>query len=197
MASMLCIARINSNLDYNYAMNYWYILLIIFLAIFFLIELPLILAAFSMAPWVPSRKSDLERINRLAALKEGETFYDLGCGDGRVCTHIAKNNRSVKVVGLELAYPLFLWAKLNQFRSGAANMEIRMKNVFKYDLSDADVVYYFGIPPTLNNQLKKKFERELRKGARVITYDIPMVGWEIWEKDHPADAKIPIFVYRR
>lgn len=178
-------------------MNYWYLLIGAFLGFFFLIELPVILAAFSMAPWVPSRKSDLDRIHRLADLKNGEKFYDLGCGDGRVCLFVGERNPDADVVGLELAYPLFFWAKIKQRFSGLLNVRIVLRNVFKHDFSDADVVYFFGIPPTLNNQLKKKFEKELRKGARVIVYDIPMVGWDLWKKDQPAGVKVPIFVYKR
>src|SRR5436190_906790 len=66
----------------------------------------------SLAPWVPTRKRDLERILRLAALKSGETFYELGCGDARVARYVARQRPDVHVVGIEMSPILYAIARL-------------------------------------------------------------------------------------
>ena len=62
-------------------------------------------AGVSFAPWVPTKKSDFARIFQLANLKAGETFYDLGCGNGQLVIYAVKNFQA-KAIGLEIALPL-------------------------------------------------------------------------------------------
>jgi len=45
--------------------------LIIFLTLLLLFSIFFLIPTFSIAPWVPCQKKDLERINRLAALEPG------------------------------------------------------------------------------------------------------------------------------
>jgi tRNA G46 methylase TrmB len=70
----------------------------IFDIIFFFIALSFAYTGLSLAPWVPTKKTDLERINQIAQLKKGEKFLEIGCGDAKVCHFIAKNNPFVQVV---------------------------------------------------------------------------------------------------
>ena len=135
-----------------------------------LILLPCVIAGLSMAPWMPTRKKDLARINHLAALKKGEIFYELGSGDGRVSYFIAKNNPHCQVIGIEIAWPLFIYSKLKLFFAPQKNLCFKMGNIFKEDLSKADVIYVFAMKNTLNKKLKQKFNKELKKEARIISY---------------------------
>lgn len=176
-------------------MDYLSFLLVAFAVFFVFIELPILLAAFSMAPWLPTRKSDLERVNDLVALKDGEVFYDLGCGDGRVCHYVAGKNPNARVVGFELAYPLYFWTKLKSLLWPRSNLKVKLRNVFKQDLSGADAVYLFGLRKTLNNRLKDKFKNELKKGARILVYDDEIEGWDLKLKSQPVMSDVPIYVY--
>lgn len=178
-------------------MDYFVVLIVLFAAFFIFIELPILLAAFSMAPWVPTRKTDLERVNDLLDLKPGEIFYDLGCGDGRICHYVAARNPDVKVYGFELAYPLYAWARLKQVFRPKKNLTIKLKNVFNLDLSKADCVYLFGLRKTLNDRLKDKFEKELKKGARIYVYDDEIEGWDLKEINRPVMIDVPIYVYEK
>ncbi len=178
-------------------MDNFVVLIVLFAAFFLLIELPILLAAFSMAPWVPTRKTDLKRVNELLDLKPGEVFYDLGCGDGRICHYVASKNPDVKVYGFELAYPLYIWSKIKQIFHPKKNLTIKLKNVFNLDLSGADAVYLFGLRKTLNDRLKDKFEKELKKGARIFVYDDEIEGWELKETNRPVIMDVPIYVYEK
>jgi len=73
-------------------------------------------AGFRGAPWVPMRAGDVERVVRLAAIKPGQTVYDLGCGDGRLlfaaATHGAvAHGFEISLLPLVIAKVRWLFAK--------------------------------------------------------------------------------------
>lgn len=150
----------------------------------------------SIAPWLPIRKRDLERVNILAALKPGQLFYELGCGDGRVCFYLAKRNPQAKIVGIESVAYLYFWTKIRAWFLGYENVEIRFGDALKQDLSRADAIYVFATPRSINRQLKKKFEKELKKNARAISYSFAINEWRGQSTiDRSSEKMIPIFVY--
>ncbi len=151
-------------------------------------------AAWSFAPWVPTWSKDLERISRLAELQPSERFYELGCGDGRVTCYMAQRH-SARAVGIEAAPPLYLVAKIRQLISQNKNTSIKLGNLFALDLTDADVIYFFGMPKRIE-KLKQKLERELKPGTRVISYTFPIESWDPILVDKPSDKDIPIHLYR-
>lgn len=155
-------------------------------------------AGLSIAPWVPARKRDLDRIDRLANLKPGQTFYELGCGDGRVCRHLARNNPQAKIIGIEIFFPIYLWAKLKEIIQGPKNMNIRFGNAHHTDLSHTDVIYTFAHPNTINKKLKIKFEQELKKGAKILSYAFSIDQWNgNTTTDKPNNKTAPIHIYTR
>lgn len=156
--------------------------------IFFIFLLSLAYTSASGAPWVPTWKKDLERIRRLADLKDGEIFVELGCGNGRVCRYIAKaidpsprpspsQGRETRVIGVELSLLQFCIAWVQAKLSRLKNIEIKFGNAFHQDLSNVDVVYMFLMPETYE-KIRGKLERELKPGSRVITYVWPIPGWQ-------------------
>ncbi len=127
-------------------------------------------AAFRGAPWVPTHKPDLERIKNLLDLKEGENFVELGCGTGRVCHYIDRETKA-RSNGVELSLLQYLFARA----SGPA--KIHLQDAFSHPMSEYDGVYVFLMPETYE-KIKPKFEKELKRGARVVSYVWPIGGWE-------------------
>ncbi len=154
---------------------------IVFLIIIFILTfafLSLAIAGISFAPWVPTSKKDIKRIIEIAQIKDGQVVYDLGCGIGTVIFAITKQ-LPVQAVGIERAWPLFLIcsARKNFYSlKGAARFEFG--NLFKKDLSGADVIYIFGMPGKVMQKLKPKMEKELKKGTKIISYVFPVEGWK-------------------
>jgi SAM-dependent methyltransferase len=167
------------------------------LTVFFVFLLISIAFAFnSLAPWVPTKKKDLKRIFKLAALKPDEIFYDLGCGDGRVAIYAAKNINA-KVIGLELAWPLCLICKIRQLFHKNKNLEFKFKNLFRQNLARANAVYIFAANPgKLKGKLIKKLEAELKPNVRIITYAFPIAGWQPKIIDKPTKNDISIYLYQ-
>jgi len=150
----------------------------------------------SLAPWVPCRKKDIKRIFELAKIQPGEKFYELGCGDGRIVVEASKEYEA-EAVGLEIAIPLYIAAKIRQFFNQNKNLKIKYKNLFKEDLSSADVIYVFGMPDKLKNKLRVKLQEELKSGARVISYVFPIAGWEPIKVDKPTPQDLSIYMYQK
>ncbi|PIT93812.1 SAM-dependent methyltransferase [Candidatus Falkowbacteria bacterium CG10_big_fil_rev_8_21_14_0_10_43_11] len=172
---------------------FWLLLLF---AIIFSSLFSLAFAGFSFAPWVPCWSKDLARIFKAADLKNGEIFYDLGCGNGKTVLYAAKNFK-IKAVGLELALPLYFICQCRRFFNGTKNAEFKWKNLFKEDLASADAVYFFGMPQPIHKRLKEKLERELKPGARVISYVFPVPGWTPDAIDKPTNSDAAVYLYRR
>jgi len=79
-------------------------------------------AAWSAAPWVPTKKHDVERARNLLALRAGETVYELGCGDARMCLALAQDG--ARAVGIELSFLQWLAAKIRA--RNREDVEIRL-----------------------------------------------------------------------
>lgn len=159
--------------------------------ILFLLLCSFAYAAWSAAPWVPTKKHDVERVRKLLALQPGETVYELGCGDGRMCLAMAENG--AKAVGLELSVLQWLIAELRAWRR--SDVDIRLANLYRHDLSGADAIYMF-LMPEVYAKLRPKFERELKKGTRVVSYVWPIPGWEATSVDQKEGAP-SLYVYIR
>jgi precorrin-6B methylase 2 len=164
----------------------------------FILSVTLLYAFISLAPWVPTPKKELERINRLADLKSGQVFYEIGCGTARVSSFIARKNPEVKVVGIELALPIYLFARSVNFFGSPKNLQIEFGDAFSKNYSDADAVYIYGLPATVNGRLKNKLEKELRPGAKFISYAFAVDGWKgsgnFKDKPNAGDVSVNVYV---
>lgn len=141
------------------------------------------------APWFPTWSKDIERFLKLAEIKPGQKFYDLGCGDGKLV--FAAAGAGAEAVGFEISLLPYLLAISRSWH--IENTEIKFKNFWKADLSDADVVYIF-LTPKVNPKAKEKLERELKKGSRVIAYTWPIEGWTAVKTDLVA-RQPPMYLY--
>ncbi len=133
--------------------------------------------------WVPTWKKDLNRFLKLADIKPGQTVYDLGCGDGIVV--MAAAQKGAKATGLEVAILPFVGALLRKILT-RSKAQIKFRDFWLVDLSEADVVYFFLIP-RIYDKLKDKLERELKPGAKVIAYVWPIDSWQPALIDKPED----------
>jgi len=151
-------------------------------------------AGWRAAPWAPTFKADTGRFLKLANIKPGQKVYDLGCGDGRLV--LASAQAGGEAVGFEISLVPYFVAKWRVFRSPFKKQcQIRFKDFWRVDLSEADIVYFF-LMPKIFSKMKAKLERELKPGAKVIIYTWPMDGWQPLVVDSPT-GKTPIYVYQR
>ena len=120
--------------------------------------------------WAPSADDTVARALDLGAVRPGETFVDLGCGDGRVL--VAAAARGARVTGVECDSDLAARARARLAGAGVGG-EILETDIFELDL-DADVVFTYLSPATL--QRLAPALNGLRAGARAVTVDFAMPG---------------------
>jgi len=130
----------------------------------------------SLAPFVASPQIVVERMLKIAELKEGETLYDLGCGDGRIII-TAATEFGANAVGVELDEGRY---RKTLSRIQELKLENKVKlihgNLLKVDLSPADVVTLY-LLTSANEKVKPNLEKQLRNGTRVVSHDFEIPGW--------------------
>ncbi|MBI4995016.1 class I SAM-dependent methyltransferase [Candidatus Peregrinibacteria bacterium] len=162
--------------------------------IFVLIFVPTMIAFFTGAPWVPTPIKRVRRMMELAKIKQGERVYDLGCGDGRMA-YIAAKDYNADAVGIELSPIIYAVARIyNFFRRSKA--KILLRDFRRIDFSNADVLTFYLLPPILK-RMREKWERELKPGARIVSYAFEVEGWEpvYVEPKDPQNNFARILVY--
>jgi SAM-dependent methyltransferase len=158
--------------------------------IVFVVLVSFIYASLKAAPWVPMRAEDLARVIAMAKIKPGEKFFDLGAGDGRTLEAAEKNG--AEAVGYEISLLPFLLSFVRKFFVGA-KFKMLFKDLWKADLQQADIVFFF-LMPKIFPRLQEKLEKELRPGTRVISYVWPINGWAP-ETINEAESRPKLYLY--
>jgi predicted RNA methylase len=130
-----------------------------------------------IAPFVPSPILVVQYMLKLAELKPGEVFFDLGAGDGRTVIMAAKAF-GARAVGIEMREDLAKRA-MTVIQDNGLNDRITIVNgdIFKADLTSADVVFLY-LTTSANEKVKPKMEAELKSGVRVVSHDYEIIGWK-------------------
>ncbi len=155
-----------------------------------------------IAPFVATPTPVVRQMLTLAELKPGEKLYDLGSGDGRTVI-IAAKDFGAKSVGVELREDLVKRALSNIQELGLEeNVQIFQNDIFKVDLSKADVVFLY-LTTSANEKVKPKLETELKAGARIVSHDYEILGWKPSKVDNFCEnprlgyPSHTLYVYKR
>ena len=157
------------------------LLLVLILASLFLVFGFVILFG---APYLPTRRAQAEAALDLLALKPGQTFYDLGCCDGRLLRAAAK--RGLKAVGYEFNPILagIAWLCTRRYRDLVV---VHCGNFWHADLSKADGVFIFLLDRYML-RLDQKLTR-LGKPVKLASYAFRIPGKK------PVHQREAVFLY--
>jgi ribosomal protein L11 methylase PrmA len=144
------------------------VLYVVSLVLFILALLWILVPALYGLPSKPTRPERIRKALQMVDLKQGETLYDLGAGDGRVLL-IAAKEFGAKAVGFEVApvQILLIWSRivLGGLRD---RMQIKLGNFYKIELKDADVVFIYATLQELM-KLAPYLEKKMKPGSMNTT----------------------------
>ncbi|MFN3302038.1 MAG: SAM-dependent methyltransferase [Patescibacteria group bacterium] len=173
---------------------YFLIVFVISLFILFLIYIFLIFGYLRTGvPFVSLTKENQNKILKLMNLKEGETLVDLGCGDATFLIEAEKKYR-VRTIGYELSPTAFLISKINIFFK-KSKTKVFLKDFFKAELSEADVIFCYLFPPVMK-KVSEKLKKELKPKARIFSLDFPLPDWPN-EKTFYLNRNEKVYIYEK
>ncbi len=134
-----------------------------------------ILPVFFGAPWHPLLPGTIRRILRFAEVQPGETFCDLGCGEGRVLITAAKEF-SAQAIGVEIDPLKVLLARLLARINGVDDrVRVVRGNMFDFDPGSADVLYLY-LTHQAVDKLFPEILKKLKPTVRIVSYRFCLRG---------------------
>ena len=149
-------------------------------------------------PYVPTNQSVVEAMLKLAAVKEGETVYDLGCGDGRIVITAVGQFKAKKGLGVDFNPERLKDCEASVKKAieekkltaeQAKTLTFKHGDVLKMteeDFKDVDVVTLY-LLPEVNRRLKPVLQKGLKPGSRVVSHDFDM--GDDWKEDKKEEVK--------
>lgn len=130
-----------------------------------------------LGPFVPTPPNVVDAALELAGVGERDVVYDLGSGDGRIVLAAAQRF-GAKSVGIEWDEALCAQTSAEARRLGVQDrVKVVQGDIFKQDVSAATVVTGYLLPKSWE-RLGPILKRQLKEGARVISVNDPIPGWE-------------------
>jgi SAM-dependent methyltransferase len=119
--------------------------------------------------FVPSPRKVVDAMLKLANVQPGEVVFDLGSGDGRICITAAKKYQA-RAYGYEIDPDRVKESLANVKKNKVEHLvTIERRDIFKLDLSGADVVTLW-LLPALNAKLIPQLEK-MKPGSRIVSHD--------------------------
>ncbi len=133
----------------------------------------------SDAPFVPTKMEQIRKVLRVAGLKKGRVFYELGSGDGRVV--FAASRLGADSFGIEQSWLRVLYSKYKAKRLRLPGAHFFHGNLFSKKYTNADIVYIYLLHKGVS-RLETKLKGELKKGVVVITQTYHFPNWRPYKK---------------
>ena len=131
--------------------------------------------------WVPTPKSLVEKMLKMADVKPTDVVIDLGSGDGITVITAAKLY-GMRATGIEYNPDMVELSKRNAQREGVADKaEFIRGDIFATDFSKATVVTMY-LLPYLNLKLRPTI-LNMKPGTRVVSHAFTMDDWAADQTD--------------
>ena len=118
-----------------------------------------------------------QKMLEVAKVAPDDVVYDLGSGDGRIVI-MAAQKFGAHAVGVELDSDLYQKSSERIRKLGLQDRaQIIHENMFEVNVRHATVVTLY-LLTAVNERLRPKLERELRSGARIVSHEFQVPGWQ-------------------
>jgi protein-L-isoaspartate O-methyltransferase len=131
----------------------------------------------NLAPYTATPEPVVRRMLELAELQPGEKMFDLGSGDGRIVVMAAKQFQA-DATGVEFDDTLYR-RSMDLIRTLGLSETARIipGDLMKQDYSSARVITVY-LLPIASLRLTPLLERQLKKGARVVSHNAAFPEWK-------------------
>ncbi len=130
-----------------------------------------------LAIFIPTSHDVVEQMLCLAEVGPGDVLYDLGCGDGRIVVTAAKKY-GIRTVGVDINPTRIAEARANARQNEVEDLvQFILGDAKQMDFREATVItMYLGADGNL--RLVDQLRSQLRPGARIVSRDFQIYGWE-------------------
>jgi hypothetical protein len=130
-----------------------------------------------LVPFVPTPLDVAQKMLEVAKVEPDDVVYDLGSGDGRIVI-LAAQKFGAHAVGVELNSDLYEESSEHLRKLGLQGLaQILHENMFEVNVRHATVVTLY-LLTAVNERLRPRLERQLRSGARIVSHDFEVPGWQ-------------------
>jgi trans-aconitate methyltransferase len=131
----------------------------------------------------------VRKIFNFAKLKKNDIFYHLGCGEGNAVAIAVKEYGVKKSVGIELEENVANSAQRHV--AGIKNAYIINTDILQADISEATILLFWFSDSVVVDAMTRRFKKELKDGARVITI------WSPLYMTLPYKIQFPFFINKK
>ena len=154
-----------------------------------------------LAPYYPTPETIVEKMLQLGGLKAGEKMFDLGSGDGRIVIMAAQKFRA-EATGVELDKNLWKQSTAKILKLGLdKSARIVNGDLLKQNYTSADLVTVYLLPESIDNKVQPILDKQLKKGARVVSHDFDFKNWKAEKVENIADdgegRSHSLYLYRK
>lgn len=137
------------------------------------------------APYLPTKKAQIQAAFELLDLESGQSLIELGCGDGRVLRSAAE--RGLFVTGYELNPLLVLIARIVNYRYRNL-VTVVWGNYWHREWPEADAIYCFLLDKYMS-RLDKVVSKKVKKPIKLASF-----AFKIPNKK-PTNTRQGVFLY--
>jgi precorrin-6B methylase 2 len=135
------------------------------------------------SPYVPSDQENVERMLKLAQLRDDDVVVDLGSGDGRIVLTAARMNKKLRGWGVDIDEKLVRESNATARARGVADrVQFFHRNAFDADLREATVIAMW-LWPEMQLLLRPLILAQARPGTRIVTNLWDLGSWRPDEED--------------
>jgi len=134
--------------------------------------------------FVPSDQENVDRMLKLADLRDDDVVVDLGSGDGRVVLTAARMNPKVRGWGVDIDAKLVDESNAAARAAGVADrVRFFHRNAFDADLREATIIAMW-FWPEMQRLLRPVILSQARPGTRIVTNVWDLGSWPPDRVDH-------------
>lgn len=124
-------------------------------------------------------------------------IYDLGAGAGGVALKLANAFPQATVVGVEIAWPAWLYSRIRQNIARLGNVHFILSDFMKVSVADGDFIICYTSDACMG-PMSEKFAKEAKQGSLIIsnTFPLPTEWIPLQKISVPASVSKEIIAYR-